>query len=125
MMGLAWLVEVCITGTWLGSAQRGLFQTIGLGLLLFRAYSTWRDSLSTPIVSALLRQYAEPCVIFTNPTDSTTVALLTMALFFVRAMVLEATGHNIPPSGIIIHGRLNGCSAPLSSDGSRQVIGAL
>ena len=115
-MSLAWLVEVCVIGTLCDSTQRGLFQTIGFGLLLFRAYSTWRDSLSTPILSALLREYVEPCCILTNPTDCTTVALLTMALFFVRATVLEATRHNSPPSGVNIHYGLDGCSASLSSN---------
>lgn len=57
-MSLAWLVEVGIIVTLCDSTQRGLFQTIGFGLLLFRAYSSWRDSFSTPILSALLRQYA-------------------------------------------------------------------
>jgi hypothetical protein len=115
-MSLAWLVEVGIISILCDSTQRGLFQTIGFGLLLFRAYSTWRDSLSTPILSALLRQYAAPCFVFTIPTDSTTVALLTMALFFVRATIFEATRHNNPSSGINIYDRLDGNSASLSSD---------
>lgn len=72
--------------------------------------------MSTPILSALLRQYVELCFVFTNPIDCTTVALLTMVLFFVRATVLEATRHNIPPSGIDIHDRLDGGPASLSSD---------
>jgi hypothetical protein len=83
-MSLAWLVEVGIIGTLCHLTQWGLFQTIGFGLLLFRAYSTWRDDLSIPILSALLRQYVEPCFVFTNPTNSTTAELLTMVLFFVR-----------------------------------------
>lgn len=55
MITLAWLVEVGVFSALCDSTQRELFQTIGFGLLLFRAYSTWKDSLSTPILSALIR----------------------------------------------------------------------
>lgn len=73
--------------------------------LLFDPYSL---CTITPVCIALL------CI--RGFTDSATVALLTMALFFVRATVLEATRHNSPPSGINIHDRLYGCSPSLSSD---------
>lgn len=55
MITLAWLVEVGMFITLCDLTQKELFQTFGFGLLLFRAYSTWKDSLSTPILSALIR----------------------------------------------------------------------